>query len=330
MRSLINLSLFASLVAASLTNVASAQSLSGPVESFIFDAPTASLRAVSGFPGSATFGPALLSDVEFGSVAPYKNYAIAFKDGHCLFVSGLGSGHVSTTPLPGVIGHPEGAVWSSDGSLAILYSTSGNWMQTLAGLPGSPHANAYLNLSVLSGSLTAVASDSDGKQIAIAMQGPKGGVYLNTSKQEFMPLAKISNPIALSFSENGSNLYVLDRTALELAVITISNWDSQILPLTGLSDPFAILAGYDSANQPVLFVASGTDRLVGVYNLASQQMEATMHLAFQPTGLQHFGPNSLAIGLRSKARSPLWLFTTAPKPAVYFVPAAHAAAQGVE
>jgi hypothetical protein len=325
MRSLNTVILFVSLASLAL-----AQSLSGPVQSFMFDAPSRSLRAVDGFPGSASFGPALLSDVQFGSVAPNKNYAITFKDGHCLFVTGLGSAHVSTAPLPGVIGHPEGAVWSSDGSLAILYSTSGNWMQTLAGLPGSPHANAYLNLSVLAGSLAAVSSDADGKQIAIAMQGPKGGVYLNTSKQQFIPLAKISNPIAISFSENGSILYVLDRTALELTAITISNWNSQVLPLAGLSDPFAILAGSDSARQPVLFVASGTDRLVGVYNLASQKMEATLHLGFQPTGIRNFGPNSLVIGLRSRAANPLWLFTTAPQPAVYFVPAAHAATQGVE
>jgi hypothetical protein len=324
MRSLITLILFASLTA-------SAQSLSGPVQSFLFDAPTESLRAVDGFPGSATFGPVLLSDVEFGSVAPYKNYAIALKDGHWLFVSGLDSAaHVSTSPLPGVFGRPEGVAWSSDGSVAILYSISGNSMQTLTGLPGSPHANAYTNLSVLAGSLTAVASDADGKQIAIAMQGPKGGVYLTTSKQEFVPLAKISNPIALSFSENGSNLYVLDRTALELTAITISNWNSEVLPLTGLSDPFAILARNDSANQPVLFVVSGRDRLVGVYNLASQKMEATLHLGFQPTGIHNFGPNSLVIGLRSRAASPLWLFSTAPKPAVYFVPAAQAATRGVE
>jgi hypothetical protein len=325
MRSLNTVILFVSLASLAL-----AQSLSGPVQSFMFDAPSRSLRAVDGFPGSASFGPALLSDVQFGSVAPNKNYAITFKDGHCLFVTGLGSAHVSTAPLPGVFGHPEGTVWSSDGSLAILYSTSGNWMQTLAGLPGSPHANAYLNLSVLAGSLAAVSSDADGKQIAIAMQGPKGGVYLNTSKQQFIPLAKISNPIAISFSENGLNLYVLDRTALELTAITISNWDSQVLPLAGLSDPFAILAGSNSARQPVLFVASGRDRLVGVYNLASQKMEATLHLDFQPTGIQNFGPNSLVIGLRSRAASPLWLFSTAPKPAVYFVPAAHAATQGVE
>jgi hypothetical protein len=325
MRSLIILFLFASLA-----SVSPAQSLSGPVESFIFDAPTRSLRAVDGFPGSATFGPVLLSDVEFGSVAPHQNYAIAFQDGHWLLVSGLDSGHASTAPLAGVFGKPEGAVWSGDGSVAILYSRSENWIQTLTSLPKSPHADANLNLSALAGSLTAVASDVDGKQIAIAMHGPKGGVYLNTSKQEFIPLAKFSNPIALSFSENGSNLYVLDGASLALTAITISDWNSQVLPMTGLRDPLAILAGYDNANHEVIFIASGTDRLVGVYNLASQKMEATVHLGFQPTGLQGFGRNSLVIGLRSRPENPLWLFSAAPNAAVYFVPAVQAATKGVE
>jgi hypothetical protein len=330
MRSLIILVLFTSLF-----SVISAQSLSGPVESFVFDAPTQSLRAVNGFPGSATFGPVLLSGVEYGSVAPHKDYAIAFKDGHCLFVSGLDSGRVSTTPLPGVFGLPDGTVWSGDSSVAILYSRSGNWIQVLAGMPKAPSANPYRSLAVLGGALSAVAADADGKQIAIAMHsstdGVAGGVYLTTSNQEFMPLVEMSNPIALSFSENSASLYALDGTALKLASVTISDWNSQVVPLAGLRNPFAILAGHDSANQPVVFVASLSDRLVGVYNPASQKIQTILHLGFQPTGLQDFGKSSFLIGSRLKAGDPLWLFSTAPRPAVYFVPAAAlAVAKGVE
>src|SRR5580692_3342337 len=165
MRILIVLFLFVSLARA-----APAQSLSGPVEGFIYDASTHSLRAVDGLPGSATFGPVILSDVGFGSVAPSKNYAIAFQGGHALFVSGLGSAHVSTSPIPDVFGQPEGAVWSSDSSVAVLYSRSGNWIQKLAGMPKTPRSNPNLNLKALDGSLSAIAVDADGKQIAIGMR----------------------------------------------------------------------------------------------------------------------------------------------------------------
>jgi hypothetical protein len=325
MRSLIILFLFASL-----SMRVSAQSLSGHVEGFLFDAPTQTFRAVNGFPGSAAFGTAILSDVDYGSVAPYKNYAVAFNDGRCLFVSGLGSARVSTTPLASVYGQPEGAVWSGDGSVAILYSRSGNWIQSVAGMPKAPHANPDRNLSALGGSLSAVAVDTDGKQIAIAMHGAKGGVYLTTSNQEFIPLAEMANPIALSFSENGADLYALDGAARKLAAITVSDWKSQVLSLAGLREPFAILAGHDTANRPAVFVASLTDRLVGIYSPASQKIETTIRLSFQPTGLQNFGRNSFVIGSRGKARDPLWLFSTAPRPAVYFVPAASNASKGAE
>ena len=317
MRSLSLLFLFVFLFSTGIP----AQSLSGPSEGFTFDAPTQSLRAVNGFPGSATFGPALLNDVEYGSVAPTKNYAIAFQDGRCLIVSGLGSGHASTVVIPGVFGKPEGTLWSSESSIATLYSHSGNWIQTVTGLPKAPRANPHLDLSVLGGSLTAVASDADGKQIAIAMSGPTGGVYLNTPTSDFIPLSKMARPIALAFTEDGAGLYALDGAALKLAAITLSDWNSRLLPLTGLRDPFAIRVGHDTANRPLVFVASRRDRLLGVYNPESQKILATIRLGFQPTGLQVFGLTSFVIASRVKSGDPLWLFSTAPRPAVYFVPA---------
>jgi len=326
MRSLIALFLFATLS----LGVASAQSLSGPVEGFLFDAPTQSLRAVDGFPGSATFGPALLSQVTFGSVAPYKNYAIVFQSGHSLFLSALGSGHLSTTSLTGVVGEPNGIVWSADSSVAVLYSSSGNWIQTVSGLPKTPHVNSHLTLSPLGGTLADVAADLDGKKIAIAMRGPKGGVFLNMASQKFVPLLAMENPMALSFSEDGSDLYALDGTALKLSSITIGNSSLRVLPLTGLKDPFAIRAGHDTSNRPVVFVASLKDQRVGVYNPTSEKIQTTIHLGFKPTGLQDLGPNSFVIGSRSKPGDPLWLFSTAPKAAVYFVPALPSSSKGVE
>src|SRR5579862_6659537 len=56
-------------------------SLSGPVEGYTFDLPSQSFRAVIGLPGSASFGPALATGFEMGSVAPHKNYAIGFRPG---------------------------------------------------------------------------------------------------------------------------------------------------------------------------------------------------------------------------------------------------------
>jgi hypothetical protein len=326
MRSLIALFLLACLS----LGAAFGQSLSGPVEGFLFDQPTQSLRAVDGFPGSAMFGPALESEVTFGSVGPYQNYAIAVKSGHTLFLSALGSGHLSTVTLTGIAGEPDGVVWSADSSVAVLYSSSGNWIQTVSGLPKTPHVNSHLTLSALGGTLADIATDADGKKIAIAMRGSKGGVFLNTASQKFVPLLEMENPMALSFSEDGSDLYALDGNALKLSAITLSNSSSRVLPLPGLKDPFAIRAGHDTSNHPVVFVASLKDRLVGVFNPASEKLQTIIHLGFQPTGLQDLGRNSFVIGSRSKPGDPLWLFSTTPKPAVYFVPAAPGSSKGDE
>ncbi len=302
--------------------VVPAQSLSDPIEGFTFDAPTQSVRALNGFPGSATFGRAILSDVAYGSVAPRRDFAIAFRDGNFLVISGLGSGPGSTSVVPGAFGQPEGALWSKDSSRVVLYSTSRNWIQILTGLPAAPHFDAHEDLSALGGTVSAVASDASAKQIAIAIRGTSGGVYLSTPTQSMVPLAKMTNPVALAFSEDGASLYALDGSALKLEAITLSNWSSRTFSLQALRDPFAIGVGHDAANLPLIYVASKTDRVLGVYSPASQKMISTIPLRFQPTGLQDFGQSSFVIASRVRPSDPLWLFTTTPRPAVYFVPAA--------
>src|SRR5262249_17758489 len=87
--------------------------LSGPLEGFMFDAPTGSFRAVVGLPGSASLGPSILEGFGLGSVAPGKDYGLAFTDGQCTLVSGLGSTSASAYALPGAIANPEGVVWSA-------------------------------------------------------------------------------------------------------------------------------------------------------------------------------------------------------------------------
>lgn len=303
--------------------------LSGPVEGFTFDVPTGSLRALIGFPGSASFGPVALDSLDFGSVAPRKSYAIAFKQGNCLLVSGLGSDQVSTTLIPGVAGQPEGIAWSGDGTLAVLYSRSGNWIQTLTGLPDAVQAAPSVDVSSMSGSLSAVATDAKGKHVALATRGDAGGVYLMTDGQAFAQVLEMSKPIAMAFSDDAANLYVLDGAG-QLAVLAVGDLSTQTLSLDGLQDPFAVRAGRDAENRPVVFVASRSDRLLRAYDPSTQAALATLPLNFQPTGIDDLGRNSFVIASRSNQGDPLWLLTGAPQLAVYFVPAAQPNSGGLQ
>jgi WD40 repeat protein len=307
------------LISASLL-CAQPTSLSGPVEAITFDAPTRSLRAVNGFPGTASFGPALLDSLDFASVAPRQTYGVVFEGGKCLFVSGLGSKTIANAVIAGVTERPDGVVWSGDGSLAILYSRNAGWFQTITGFPGDPTAGALVDVSSLGGTLTAVAVDTPGKQIVVAVSGDNGGVY-QTSGGQFTRLASMTKPISLSFSSDGQTLYALDAATAQVTAVSLGNHGLQILALPGITNPIAIQSVEDSQNSQQLYVAGGSDRIVRILDVASQQILADVPLNFQPTGLDPFGSGSFVLAFRSQSANPLWLFAATPQPGAYFVPA---------
>lgn len=296
-------------------------SLNGPVEAYTFDAPTRSLRAVIGFPGAASFGPVLREGLDFASAAPGQNYAVGFQRGECSMISGLGSAQLSVRAVAGVEAQPEGIVWSGDGSLAIFYSRTGNWLQAVSGLPGNPEAAARVDGSSLGGLLASVAVDGHGKQIAAGFSGHAGAVYLSSDGQNFSKLISLAHPISLSFSADGSTLYVLDSSTPQVFAVTVGSHAYQALPLHGLAAPLALQVVVDSQNRQLLYVASTSDRLLRILDVATQQIVNDVALSFQPTGLEQFGGSSFVVALRSQAANPLWLFTSAPQPGAYFVPA---------
>jgi hypothetical protein len=295
--------------------------LSGPVEAYTFDAPTRSLRAVFGFPGAASFGPALRDNLDFASVAPLQNYGIGFERAQCLLISGLGSS-LATRVLSGVEAQPEAIAWSGDGSLAILYSRTGNWLQTVSGLPSAPVAGPRVDGSTLGGGVLAtVAADAHGKQIAAGVTGDAGAVYQSADGQTFTRLISVGKPISLSFSSDAGTLYVLDSSVPQVLAVTLSNHGYQTIPLAGLANPVAIQAVENSQNSPLLYVAAGSDRLVRILDVASQQIVTDVPLSFQPTGLDQFGGSSFVVASRAQSTNPLWLFASTPQPEAYFVPA---------
>jgi hypothetical protein len=296
-------------------------SLSGPVEAYTFDSPTRSLRAVIGIPGAASFGPALLENVEFASVAPLQNYGIVFESGKCLFVSGLGSQKIAAVPIAGVDARPEGMVWSGDGSAAVLYSRTGKWFQSIAGFPAAPVAQSLVDVSPLGGSFLAIAVDAPGKQISVAVNGDAAGVYQANSGQGFTSLVSMSQPIALSFSSDGKTLYALDASAVQVTGVSLSGNGFQTFSLPGIANPVGIQSLIDSQNRQLLYVIGGSDRLLRILNVASQQIVMDVPLNFQPTMLDQFGSASFVVASRAQSASPLWIFSSAPLPAAYFVPA---------
>jgi hypothetical protein len=138
-----------------------------PIEPFTFDVPTGSSRAVVGLLGSATLGPGFEgSRLWIGRVR--EQLCDRFQDWKVHICNGFGSAHVSTSVVLGSF-RPNGGVWSGDGSLALLYSVKENSVRTLAGLPQDVNAVPAIDASRLGGTLSAVATDVPGQQIAIGL-----------------------------------------------------------------------------------------------------------------------------------------------------------------
>ena len=304
--------------------------MNGPIEGFIFDAPTGSFRAVIGMPGSASLGPPILDGFSRGSVAPRKDYGLAFKDGKCALVSGLGSANATASALPGAVADPEGVVWSANGSSAILFSRTGSWIQTIADIPNSVTPQVSVDLSFLGASLSAIATDTSGKRIAVGVTGESGAVYLITDGGDPVRLLAGSTPLALAFSDDGHKLYSLDSVAPRLTELQLTNLISRVLSLEGLKDPIAIKPARDAANRPVLYVVGRNDHLLRAYDLSSYNSLTDIPLDFPPTELAEFGRNTLLIKTRNSGGDPLWLFAPTPHEAVYFVPAVPADSRGTQ
>jgi hypothetical protein len=307
--------------------VLSAQSapLSGPIEAFAFDAPTRTLRAVNGSLGSASLGPPLFSEIEFGSVAPHKDYAVAFRRGRGLIISSLGSDQPSSTLLADSAsvpeGVPEGVGWSGDGSSAILYSRAGNWIQKLTGMPASPKLGPSLSLSLLGGSLSALAIDTTGAHIAIGVTGgASAGIFDMTDGQGFVPLLSLSQPIALSFSDDGGTLYGIDGSTHQLSELKMADLTSRMWGLDPLQDPVAVRSVKGAGNSQAIYVAGRNDRLLMALDVSSHQTISIIPLSFQPTSLDPLGRNSFVLNSRD-GHDPLWSLVTSPQASVYFVPA---------
>jgi hypothetical protein len=311
------LSLFCAMLAAQ-------PGIVGPVEAFTFDAPTRSLRAVTGLLGSSTFGPILVGALDSAFVAPQTNYAIAFREsreGGAWFVSGLGSDHIGMSKLS-IDARPDGLAWSRDGSVAVLYSLSTGSIQLISGLPSAATVGAPIDLTRLGGPLLGIAADTTGQNIAIGLGGDHGGIYLMDRNNNFVPVTSLTKPVALVFSDDGRKLYAIDGDNGQLVEVDTGDFTAQSVDLSDLADPVAVAAVTDGAGRRVIYVAGRSNRMLRSYDASTHEIIASVSLQFQPTSIQVLGPTSFILAPRVSAADPLWAFKTFAVPAAYFVPAA--------
>ena len=274
----------------------------GPVEAITFDAPTHSFRAVNGTLGSAALGQALLGEIDFGSVAPGRDYAIAMQNGQLLVASGLGTTQVSS----GVVAAsslPDGAAWSSDGASAVIYSRKDGWLQQISGLPNSPVLGSLVN--VPGSGLSSVVTNGSGQRVFAAIAD--AGIYEIREGLLLSPVLPLSGPVSLAISDALGVLYALDSKQVyevNLSDLSVSSW-----PVTEVRNPVAMAVTENPAHQWMVHIAG--DSALVTYDAASHEVIANRALDFQPTTIRTLGSTSMVLRDRQMEGEPIWSFSTA-------------------
>ena len=304
--------------------VFSQQPMSGPVEGFVFDKPTGSFRALNGFLGSASFGPAIMSGEELfeaGFVAPRKDFGLGFLKGKGTLLTDLGGAPGSIDLGEGMLA-PDGVAWSGDASMAVLFSKKDAWIQTISGLPSAPRLGNRISVAPL-GPIGSVAVHASGP-VVFATAGENAGIYRLASDAAFEPIVRLAKPTSLSFSETGDRLYALDATLGRLLSISMRDFTADSSPLSGLASPVAVFPGLDAAKRRVIYAAGNGDweqPLLVAYDAETLVALASAELNFQPTLIEPLGRNSFLLRSRADIGDPLWSFANTEQPSVFFVPA---------
>jgi len=295
--------------------------LSGPREGFVFDSPTKSVRPILGMLGAAYLGTAVLNEIDAAWIAPGRQHGIVVQGDKVLLVSGLGSERLDISTLPGSGKRPEGVAWSSDGSLAVLYSATGRWIQKFTHVPDAPVSGQFTDFSVLAGELSAFAVDAPGARIGFGIRGEvDGGVYMAVNDQFPRLLMTIAEPAAVAFGKSES-LYVADRATGQIFELQSSGLSASIIRAeNGAADFIAIRFGEDSRGRRLFYLVSRADQTLRIYDASTYDLVNEIALEAQPTGMEPVGESSLLLSGRVRSGDPLWLLSGKPSPVVYFVP----------
>lgn len=295
----------------------------GPVCGVVYDAPTRSLRPLLGVAGAAHLGGAVVTGVDFASVAPSGKMALALKDGQALLLTDLDRLQPAVLPLPDVLQDADRVAWAQDSSALVLYSSARGWLQRIAGLDGAPVAAPPMEVSFAGGSVTLIATSHGADRIVLGVRGEtSGGLYLISADGPPLPVAWMADPGAVFFPADGRTLYAADRHSRR--VVAVHDLPpGQVITLLeahdGVADPVGIAVSADGRR---FFLADRSSRSVRVYEVSTRILLAEVPLDGTPSLLQPLRGNALfLVNSPGRRGEPLFLLDARSTPSVYFVPA---------
>jgi hypothetical protein len=311
---------FFALLAAPITPAA-AQSVGvqGPVAGPVFISQT--VRPLLGAPGAATAGPALMTGVQWASIAPGGNWGLITQRGRSARVYTLSGAAPSQVATDGLIDGIDDVVWSRDGSYALAYSSQSAQMQRLQFSGSAASADAPLSLSSF-GAVTTLAINPSGSQMAFGASG--GGLYLVQAGQSPIRLSAMAQPAAAAFDGTGAILYAIDLATLRILEFNSGSGpiDFASLPESGAGaeapNPIGLAVSGDSR---YLLFADAASSSICVYDRTSQDLVNTIPLDFTPSRLEALSATPAFLLNGDRSNEWLMILDAATSPRVYFVPA---------
>jgi hypothetical protein len=319
-RSIIYLSLpFALLNLPTRPVIAQTASVHGPVAGFVFSSSSKTVRPLIGVPGATHVDQPVLNQVDAASIAPGGQGAFVTRSGQTIFVRGLSGLAPSESPIGGLIGQVDRVVWNRDGSVALLYSSSGSLLQRVQISGAEPVVDSPVDLSPW-GQVTALALDPAGRQISVGFAA--SGLYLFTAGQSPALLSTMAQPAAAAFDNTGRRLYAVDLDQQSISEFDSGSSASAFVSLAQPNTPPVTPVGLAvSRDGRYLLLADSTARAVLVYDTDSRSLANTIPLDFAPSRLEPLsdGPAFLLNG--NDPKEWLLILDASVVPQVYFVPA---------
>ena len=297
----------------------------GPTSGFVYSYSSRTIRPLLGVPGAAHIGSPLLNEVDYASVGPNGKWAFITRAGRSTFVHNLAEATTAEISADGLIDAVDRVLWNRAGSVALLYSSSGNRLQRVRLFLTGAEADAALDLSSW-GSVTALAIDPPGRQIAFGVAGL--GLYRFDTGQSPTLLSSIAKPAAAAFDGTGRRLYAVD---LDRHQILEFDSDSSAMTFASLAQPEARSVNpvglAVSGDGQYLVLADSEAHTVRVYDTTSRSLVDAIPLDFAPTRFEALSPGPTFLMNGENSGQWLLLLDASRFPRVSFVPANREEAQ---
>lgn len=308
--------------------------LKGPVLGYVLDGRSQAIRPVNGIPGAAHVGtplalPFAVARAAFSSNGDFA-LVVAAEAEDLLLVRNLEAPVVSR--LAGAI-WPERMVLNGDNSAALLYTSEPRRLQVVRGLPNNPVAGPMLDLSSLTGTVTALALDREGREALLALSDngrgtlarvpvPDEGEASDLRSVEPRSLGVFGSLTAVALLNRDRDAVVTDGATNQLFLIRDFTGEAAIEALAserdGIANPVGVEASLDGRR---VFVANGAEPGgVLVVDLASRTVEVRATPEGAPSRMERLQGRT-AFLLNELGDAPLLVLDNVENPEVYFVPA---------